>query len=187
MALLRDHGAVRDAPRYRFFNGSLDTVCMHGGGGLVHGSVSTGSWVSELSPDGVRHWATGTAAPCCGLFKPVRVAEPVEVGRPTDRAENESLWWRHERLHRAVLRDPARLLPLFAAERDAVEARWIAEPPGSADAFAEGDRLLAEWTARVAAEPAADTRPWWARRYWNTRNRRALFRYHVSQSSDLHT
>ncbi len=173
MRLLRDHGAGRDAPRYSFFNGSLDTVCMHGGGSLVRGSVSTASWVSELSPAGVRHWATATAAPCCALFKPVRVDEPLDVGQPTDRADERSLWWRHERLHRAVLRDPARLLPLIAAERDAVEARWLAAPPEPAAAFAEGDQLLAAWTRRVAAADVRDTRPWWARRYWRLRDRRA--------------
>jgi len=173
MRLVRDHGEGRAAPRYRLLNGSLDTVCMHGGGGLVRGSVSTASWVSELSAAGVRHWATATAAPCCALFKPVRVDEPLALGSPTDRADDTSLWWRHERLHRAVLRDPARLLPLFARERDAVEARWLASPPEPAAAFAEGDRLLAEWTRRVAAADVRDTRPWWARRYWETRSRRA--------------
>ena len=62
MHLLRDHGEGRDAPRYRWFNGTLDTVCEHGGGGIVHGSVTTASWVSELSPGVMRHWATATAA-----------------------------------------------------------------------------------------------------------------------------
>jgi dipeptidase len=37
----------------------------------------------------------------------------------------------------------------------------------------QGDRLLAEWTRRVAAADVRDTRPWWARRYWETRSRRA--------------
>ena len=173
MRLLRDHGEGRGAPRYSLFNGSLDTVCMHGGGGLVRGSVTTASWISELTPRGTRHWATGTAAPCCSLFKPVRVDEPVDLGEPSDRFDPHSLWWRHERLHRAVLRDPARLLPLFAAERDELEARWLAEPPDPAEAFAEGDRLLEAWTRRVMAEPVQDKRPLWARRYWRLRDRRA--------------
>jgi hypothetical protein len=103
----------------------------------------------------------------------VRVDEPLDMGQPTDRADDASLWWRHERLHRAVLRDPARLLPLIAAERDAVEARWLAAPPEPAAAFAEGDQLLAAWTRRVAAADVRDTRPWWARRYWRLRDRRA--------------
>jgi dipeptidase len=174
MRLLRDHGENRDAPHYAWLNGSLDTVCMHGGGGAVHGSVSTASWVSELAPDGLRHWVTGTAAPCTALFKPVRVDDPLDLGAsPTDTADAGSLWWRHERLHRSVLRDPALLLPLFAEERDRLEMSWLADPPQPADAFAEGDRLLGEWHDRVTAEKAGDTRPRWARRYWRVRNRRA--------------
>ncbi len=174
MNLLRDHGQGRAAPRYRWFNGTLDTVCEHGGGGVVHGSVTTASWVSELTPSAVRHWATATAAPCTALFKPVHVHQPMDLGPPaTDRAESESLWWRHERLHRSVLRDPARVLPLFAGERDELEASWLADSPSSAEAFAEANRRLTDWTRRVADSAVPDTRPPWARRYWNVRNRRA--------------
>jgi dipeptidase len=171
---LRDHGDGRDAPRYAWFNGTLDTVCEHGGGGLVHGSVTTASWVSELSPTGVRHWATATAAPCTAIFKPIRVDNPLDLGpAPTATFDPESLWWRHERLHRSVLRNPARLLPLFADERDRIETGWLAEQPEPIEAFAEGDRLLSGWSRRVTATPADDTRPLWARRYWQTRSRRA--------------
>ena len=146
---------------------------MHAGG-VVAASQTTASWVAELSANAVRHWVTGTAAPCTGLFKPVRVDEPLDLGAaPTDRADSSSLWWRHERLHRRVMRDPARLRPLFTAERDAVEAGWFAAPPEPRAAFDTGDRLLAEWTARVAAVAGPDTRPRWVRRYWRIRDRRA--------------
>jgi hypothetical protein len=174
MRLLRDHGDSRQAPRYAWFNGSLDTVCMHGGGGAVHGSVSTASWVSELSPGSVRHWVTGTAAPCTAIFKPVGIDDPLDLGpAPTDRADPHSLWWRHELLHRSVLRDPTRLLPLFADERDHLEAKWLADLPPPGDAFAAADFALAKWTERVVTTPVEDVRPWWARRYWSVRNRRA--------------
>lgn len=167
MRVLRDHGDGRDGPRYHWLNGSLGAPCMHGGG-LVANSVTTASWVSELRPGNARHWATATSAPCLGLFKPVRVGEPVDLGTPTDRAD-DSLWWRHERLHRRVLADPPRLARLFRDQRDAVEARWLAHPPASREAFAEGDRLLARWDADVHAAPEGDERPWWARRYWRIR------------------
>ncbi len=170
MDLLRDHGST--TPAFSWLNGALGAPCAHAGG-LIVNTQTTASWVSELAPGRVQHWATGTAAPCTSLFKPVAVREPIALGpSPTDRDDSTTLWWRHERLHRRVLRDPARWLPALAADCRALERRWHAEPPRSADAFAEADAFLEAWTKR-ASEPGADRRPWWARRYWTERDRRA--------------
>jgi secernin len=172
-AILRDHGEGNEAPVLSRLNGGLGAPCVHAGG-LVVNSQTTGSWVSELRPEGARHFATGTASPCASLFKPVRLDPPLDLGPPpSDRADDESLWWRGERLARRVARDPLRLLPLFAKERDELEAAWFADPPDPAVAFAEGDRRLAAWTARVAAAGGRDLRPLWARRYWKVREDRA--------------
>jgi secernin len=179
-AALRSHGpGAGAAPRWRWHNGGLNAPCAHAGGRLAS-SQTTASWIAELTPNGVRHFATATAAPCTALFKPVRVSEPLDLGpAPTDRFDAAALWWRHERLHRAVSRDPARLLPSFAAERDALEAAWLApgRDPDPAEAFAEGDRRLADWTLRTQAagraEPRPDVRPGFVQRYWAKRNARA--------------
>ena len=172
MRALRDHGEGTE-PRYRLLNGAMAAPCMHAGG-LLAASQTTASWVAELRPGAIRHWVTGTAAPCVSLFKPVHVEEPLDSGAPpSDRADSESLWWRHERLHRQVMRDPVRLAPLFVAERDALEARWRAAPPEPVAAFAEGDRLLSQWSARVQAAAGSDTRPRTVRRYWRVRDERA--------------
>ncbi|MDJ0786807.1 MAG: peptidase U34 [Myxococcota bacterium] len=174
-ALLRDHGPGHAAPRYSWLNGAMSAPCVHAGG-RVAASQTTGSFVAELAPGRARLWATATAAPCTSLFKPVSVAEPLDLGRePGEQDDGASLWWRHERLHRTVMRDPDRLLPLFSGERDALEARWLADPPAAAEAFAEADRQLARWTARVerAAHAARDIRPAHVRRYWEKRDARA--------------
>ena len=172
MRALRDHGDSTE-PRYRLLNGAMAAPCMHAGG-LLAASQTTASWVAELQPGAVRHWVTGTAAPCTGLFKPVRVEEPLDLGvTPTDRADAGSLWWRHERLHRQVMRDPGRLGALYIGERDAIESAWRAELPEPARAFSEGDRLLSEWTARVEAAAGPDLRPRFVRSYWRVRDRRA--------------
>jgi secernin len=177
MAVLRDHGAhggdSGDTPRYSPLNGAMAAPCMHAGG-LAAASQTTASWVAELTPAGARHWVTGTAAPCTSLFKPVAVDDPLDLGpAPDDHFDPDALWWRHEQLHRSVLRDPARLLPVYRDERDALERAWIAAPPEPAAAFAEADEALRRWTAAVAAEAGRDRRPVYARRYWRTRNRRA--------------
>jgi hypothetical protein len=105
----------------------------------------------------------------------VAVGDPLTLGsEPGDRFDPTALWWRHERLHRAAARDPERLLPLFAKERDELEARWLgAGAPAPADAFAEGERRLAEWTRRLAAAAGGDQRPAFVRRYWAQRDARA--------------
>jgi dipeptidase len=172
MRALRDHGDDAE-PRYRLLNGGMAAPCMHAGG-VVANSQTTASWVADLRPNSIRHWVTGTSAPCTALFKPVRVEDALDLGPvPTDRADGGSLWWRHERLQRRVMRDPVRLRPLFAAERDSLEAHWRAEPPDPRAAFAEGDRRLVEWTARVIGAAGPDARPAFVRRYWRIRDRRA--------------
>ena len=174
MAVLRSHGG--DVPRYSPINGAMAAPCMHAGG-LAAASQTTASWVAELTSDGAHHWCTATSAPCTGLFKPVSVDEPLDLGPdPGDRFDARCLWWRHELLHRRALTHPERLLALITPARDEVEARWLLDPPRPADAFAEAEGLLKRWTEAVwSGEPtdAADTRPAWVRRYWRVRNDRA--------------
>ena len=179
-ALLRDHGEGCTEPRYALLTGGMAAPCMHVGG-LLASSQTTASWVAELRPSGSQHWVTGTAAPCTGLFKPVRVDQAMDLHPQPTGAPDKSLWWRHERLHRAVMVNPAALMPLFATERDAVEAAWAKRPPEPRAAWAEADRLLAKWTEVVQARLTAasgvdrpgsalrDVRPFLARRYWAKR------------------
>jgi dipeptidase len=170
--LLRDHGEGHPFPRYSLLRGGMAAPCMHAGG-ILAASQTTASWVAELRPEGCRHWVTATAAPCTGLFKPVAVERPLDLGAfPADRA-GDSLWWRHERFHRVVMRDPESVLDAFAEERDAIERAWIAAPPESQAAFVEHDRLLARWLDRVSGAEVRDTRPAFVRAYWRKRNRRA--------------
>lgn len=171
MAVLRSHGDGGAGPAYDLLTGGLAAPCVHPGG-LAASSQTTASWVADLSSSGGRHWVTATAAPCTGLFKPVRVGESLDLGpTPTDVADPDSLWWRHERLHRRVLHNPAALLPLYTGERDEVERRWLASPPAPAEAFAQADRLLADWSAAVAAARVPDVRPLRVRRFWRRRDR----------------
>jgi dipeptidase len=143
-------------------------VCAHAGYGPVRISQSTGSWVSHLAADGTAtHWVTATSAPCTSVFKPLWFdgGMPDTGPRPGPAYDVRSLWWRHEDLHRSTLRDYARLLPLYAAERNALEARFRDEAAAartaqdrarcSASAFAEASRAEERWLEAVRSHRAA--------------------------------
>jgi secernin len=170
---LRDHGSANGQPEYSWINGGLNAPCVHAAG-LLAASQTTASWVAELRPGPCLHWVTGTASPCTSLFKPVRIEEPIDLGPPpSDHDDGKSLWWRHERFARHVLKNPAEMMPLFQKQREEIEAKWLADVPDSQRAFAESDALLAEWSRAVSLCPARDTRPFWVRSFWSKRNDRA--------------
>lgn len=120
MAILRDHGEI---PDWSPANTTGRTLCMHAAQGPRR-SQSVASMVSEIHPGRTVHWVTGSSAPCLSLFKPVlfETGLPPHGPAPTDRHDDRSLWWSHERLHRAALTDYHTSHALIATERDALEA-----------------------------------------------------------------
>lgn len=172
-AVLRLHRGGVAMPQWTLRGGAISSPCMHAGG-LIAASQTTNSWVSELGGSSPLHWATGTAAPCTGLFKPVAVDVPVDLGDdPTEHAGASSLWWRHEVLHRRVMTDPAALLPRYRDERDRLERANFAGLVGSAEAFEVGGLALDRWIYDVHDAGNRDRRPLAIRRYWHVRDRRA--------------
>ncbi len=173
MAALRDHGAQGDGTAWDPGRGWLmDKICVHAGLGPTRPSQSVGSMVAHLTAAGPVVWVTGTSAPCTGLFKPVFLGGsglPALGPDPADQADAHSLWWQHERLHRAVLRDYAARLASFRDERDALEAEFLAESLACAGAepvdrparrfeltqscFRRAAEATARWTERVMALP----------------------------------
>ncbi len=186
-AALRGHGSARppDLPRFRRRTGALRGACAHAGG-LVTTAQTTASWVSDLRPGRPRqqgataesgtHWVTGTAAPCTSIFWPAAVGVPAPVDRSASvgpREDPASLWWRHERVHRAALCDADRTLDPLATGRDVLETLWLAGPPRSADALeAAEDWRGAALDGLRALEPA-DTRPVRVAVQWRRWNARA--------------
>ena len=98
-----------------------------------------------------------------------RIEDAIGIGTFPGAAPDNSLWWRHERLHRCVARDPNALMPLYSDERDACEASWLSAPPQPQEAWNEGARLLERWTRAVEARTVMDRRPGFVRRYWARR------------------
>ena len=180
MTALRDHGpaAGPDWTPARGFTGA--DVCDHAGFGPIRRSQSTGSMVSHLAPGLQTHFLTGTSAPCTSIFKPVWLGGelPNTGPAPTGTYDEASLFWRHEALHRATLRNYAGNMPLYAADRDALESRFNKEAMSLRDhsqeeraafstrCFAEADEAETAWRKRISEAALPDTRPFLYARAW---------------------
>ena len=124
MAILRDHGRTT-GPDFHPQDIIGRSVCAHGSTARGGGN-SVSSLVSDLRADGAVHWVTGTSAPCLSIFKPVFFQDglPDQGPMPGDKFDGETLWWRHEALHRAALADYSDFMAGFAPVRDALEASF---------------------------------------------------------------
>ena len=170
MAALRDHGDD-GVPTWSLLNGTLKAPCVHAGG-LLASSQTTSSLVSDLRGEPL-HWATASSAPCTSFFKPVRIGDPVDLGpAPTNQYDPSTLWWRHERLHRAMLIDFSSLYPGYREIRDRCEAAWITDPPPSTAAFIAAAAIEQTWLDAFDRSHR-DRRPLWVRRAWHHLNRSA--------------
>lgn len=143
---------------------------------------TTGSMVSRLDAAGSLHWLTGTSSPCLSLFKPVVLGgELISTGPAAGEGyDAESLFWRHERLHRLALGNYARRRALIEVERRELEAKFLSIsnggnglPPNAAEcqqAWEEHRAMLSVWNERITRAATHDRRSWLARRYWQQQN-----------------
>ena len=131
------------------------------------GGQTTGSMVSRLAAGGARHWVTGTSSPCLSVFKPVplgggRVDTGPAPGRGSDA---ESLFWSHERLHRAALHAYEAVRAAVEGERQALEAR-VADAADASVAWAEHRDAVRRWATSAEAISKRSGGPfgwYWAR------------------------
>jgi len=167
MRALRDHGPAAGAGWTPARGLTTFNVCAHAGSGPIRATQTTGSLVSHLAVEHQTHFVTGTAAPCTSIFKPVWLdADLPDTGpAPSGTYDAATLFWRHEALHRATLRDYAARSALYQSERDTLEQGFIegvqacrdgspAERTAySARCFAEAGAAEARWLERVTAQP----------------------------------
>ncbi len=189
MDFLRHH--ARDEEENWSPGGALfgTDVCMHAGFGPVRINQSVGSMVSHLTAKGHTHWVTGTSAPCTSIFKPVWLDTglPPVGPPPTGTFDETTLWWRHETLHRATLRDYGSRLPVYQAARDRLELQFRDAATQSADAeeraalsrrcFEEAGMATDEWAAAVHATAVRHKPPFYFARAWQGFDQRAGLRF----------
>lgn len=153
---LRDHGghrSVRDGAR-------LDAPCAHASYLPTRTSgQTTGSMIVRLGKTSRAHLFTGTSSPCLSPFKPLPLGRGLVDTGPTPNAEGfdpASLFWRHERVHRAVLRDEGARRATVELLRDALEERALAEATTidadrASATWEEHRSVLPDWLDRVEA------------------------------------
>jgi dipeptidase len=176
--LERDQGQIREetmAEILRDHGGKLDptpgitgaVICMHASLGPIRGSQSVGSLIASLQVSSPLIFATGTSAPCTGIFKPVWVDAPLELTpRPEGKSDPDSLFWSHERLHRAVIGNFPDRIAAYQSEKRALEdefTRGARDLHGAArtvrqefskSCFDKAREAEERWFARVLQEPA---------------------------------
>jgi secernin len=168
MSALRHHNDENFDPQSAGLT-SVD-VCMHAGFGPIRISQSTASMVAYLDGNTPIIFVTGTSAPCTSIFKPMwiasRAASSLNLGPiPTSTADPSSLFWSHERLHRATLLNYPERIKTFAGDRDKLENKFVqgalslskasAETRAdfSAQCFREAAQAEVEWLKRVESVP----------------------------------
>lgn len=126
MNILRTHNIKGESNKWNPSKGSFNDICIHCKPIFVI-SQTTGSLVSHLMPEIQIHWVTGTAAPCTSLFKPVFIESGLpDIGQiPTNEYNPDSLWWQHERVHRAILLDYPARMRIIQPDIQHYEEKWI--------------------------------------------------------------
>jgi len=144
-------------------------VCMHAGFGPVHISQSAASLVVYLAGGAPMVFATATSAPCTSIFKPIWLDTASSLSLvpvPSSQADSASLYWSHERLHRATLLNYPKRIQTYQQDRDDLEQQFVqgalnlsqASAKDRADFSAQCFNLAAQaeadWLLRVEQAPA---------------------------------
>ncbi|MDX2030394.1 MAG: C69 family dipeptidase [Blastocatellia bacterium] len=172
-AALRDHAGHAPADGWR-----MQMPCAHASWQITRQSgQTTGSMVSRLSVNSSLHWLTGTSSPCLSVFKPfVLAGEPISTGPlPDGEYDPNSLYWRHERLHRAILNDYARFQPHLQPAQQQLEARFCEAHDLTAQRcqsfWDEHRQILPAWTDDLERLQANRRRATLGHRFWRMQNR----------------
>lgn len=186
--ILRSHHSKKDnewSPA-RGLTGS--DVCMHAGWGPARGSQTAGSMVSVLNQQYQPvHWVTGTAAPCTSIFKPVWLDAGVpDTGvSPSGEYDQAALYWRHEELHREILRDYATRIKVISESQQQFEkqvhagVKQFLQSPADArlqfstEVFRQSFELESNWLSNVRKKGTENQNPFLYKLAWKKLDREA--------------
>ena len=180
--ILRDHKEKDYHPASHLLGNRL---CAHAANKLFRNASQTvGSLIAHLKPDIQTYWASGTSAPCTGIFKPVWFEGNVVpyCGPVPDGIFNpKTLWWHHEKLHRSVLLDYPTRIAAFKKERDDLEQLYIKQALNpehgsrfnlSETIFEQTREKTTKWTSHVENLPIRSRSRVFYKRYWKNQNKK---------------
>ncbi|HSC82982.1 MAG TPA: C69 family dipeptidase [Pseudomonas sp.] len=159
-AALRSHGQRGDDLQQH----DNRQVCLHAGA-FWRPSQTTASLIARVQPQRIELAATGTSAPCLGLFQPLGFAEGAGAALLSRSQEpvSASLWWQFEAVHRRALVDTG-FRQALRTSRDDLEPRLLAcLAVGQADWSAAAEQAGAwyrHWRGEAATTSQSLPR-WW--------------------------
>jgi hypothetical protein len=162
--ILRQHTPDRHPSE----GGTQSDICVHLGPLKSRIWQATGAMVTEVDANSEVSWWTGTSATCLSIFKPIflGVGLPDMGPWPNDHYQPESLFWRHERLHRRAILDFDHLMPEIRHGFDAIEGQFLAEAANVKNGSPQEKKQFTEHCFRVAQEATdkwialLEARPW---------------------------
>ncbi|MCP3955972.1 MAG: hypothetical protein GY697_27725, partial [Desulfobacterales bacterium] len=183
IGILRDHEQEPYCPGGHFLG---NRICAHAANALARNATqTTGSLVAQLTPNTHTFWATGTAAPCTSIFKPIRIGRQTlpDLGPAPGATFNPaSLWWQHETLHRNILPNFEAGLAAIREKQQPQEEAWIdraarTDPEDffalTCKAFRQAAALHLEMTDRTRPTGDRNNTGWLYRKYWANQNHAA--------------
>lgn len=161
---LTDHGGLEPTQGWRGMS-----PCAHASWFPTrHASQTTSSLIARLAPGDLQVWATGTSSPCLSVFKPVRFDASLFPLHPIadDGYEASRLWWAHERLHRACLRDYQARRGAFAEDRARFQSDCLQPGADPLLVWKEHRKRIDAWLERaLQVKPSGAPLPtrlfWW--------------------------
>lgn len=122
ISILNSHNRKPFSPE----KGSMRDICMHYGG-LTRPSQTASSQISQVSENFQIHWFTGTSLPCMSLFKPIffETGLPDLGKKPTNKFDNNSYWWIHEKIHRMIQTDYRQNMRIILKSKNETQKKII--------------------------------------------------------------
>jgi secernin len=134
-------------------------ICVHAGPQENRWWQADGVMVTDVGDHGVMAWVTGTSGTCVSIFKPIFLGiELPDIGPlPTQNFNPDTLWWKHELLHRRAMADFDNVVTEIRHDFDQIEAAFVA----AAETVKYGtDREKKEFTDYCFRKAMSATETW---------------------------